>query len=450
MAEERQSDVKADREQGSVASHWIPVGHDVEEHDLPPLTALLGAILRFDDQKNRARQEFSDEALSDAASFVEIGESGVHALAGHSLVPLGDNPFAYISATAAIYLLTQIHREEKNQEGKLKNALELLDEYMRTHRSDVLHKAGLELEQVPNAPLGQETKNRTVSLLKVYEIGGRVAGTDASTAKRIADRLVAFGKGTRHALGQTFANAYWRNPRNIVGIFGSAVKAARVSLRMAHFKVTGKNEIHEDHANGFKDKAEMPYSVGKATPTGPIDLSEVVIEGLEKQDPSRLDPRVLEESLHIDEQYQKLLKDRVKFFRLAVIQGVFIGASTAQGVYNVMHGDGGWAFVNFSSASAAAGPFKFFADMFVVKDALLHTHRAEMGHKIAVLAGKESKDSQEKRKAKRDRDDGDGSTKGGPDGHKDRTDVLEDAYPDEEEFRYDEQSPESEARPMEP
>lgn len=395
----------------SAKSHWIPVGHDINEQDLPPLTALSGAIVHADNQKKRAGQEFADEALSDAASFVEVGKSGFAAVAEGSAAHIGDNFFAYISASAAVYLLTHIHKEGVRQEGKLKNALNLLDEYMKTKRSDVLHKAGLELEQVPKIALNQDTHARTLDLLKVYEVGDRVAATDVSTSRKIASKLTSFGQEAGHALSQTFANAYWRNPRKIGDIFMSAVRAAAATVRLAHLKISGSNEIRQDHKKGLWDhyREQEPQAENK-----PIDLSDVVIEGMEEKDAAALDPKVLEESLHIDAQYQDLRKERMKFLQLAVIQGVFIGASVAQGVYNGLKGDGGWAFVNFSSASAASGPFKFFTDMYVDRDALLRTHRAEMGHKIASLAGKSAgSGSDGKRTAQRD--NGPGMGKAGND-----------------------------------
>lgn len=366
------------------SSHWIPVGHDVQEHDLPPLKALAGAIIHSDQQKKRAGQEFTDEALSDAASFVEVGTSGYQAATQVSLAPIEHGLFAYISASAALYLLTHIHKEGAREEGRLKSALNLLDEYQKSRDSDVLHKAGLELEQVPDIKLNGETCSRTLRLLDVYEIGGRVANTDVPTAKKIADKLASVGHDAGHALTQTFRNAYWRNPMNVGQIFMSAVRAAAVSVRLAHLKITGSNEIRRDHKKGLWDD----YRAQEGGPESqPFDLSEVVIEGMEEQNPEALDPKILEESLHIDAQYQELAKERLKFLQLAVIQGVFISASVAQGVYNGLKGDAGWSFINFSSASAASGPFKYFADTFVAKDALLRTHRAEMGHKIAALAG---------------------------------------------------------------
>lgn len=366
------------------SSHWIPVGHDVQEHDLPPLKALAGAIIHSDQQKKRAGQEFTDEALSDAASFVEVGTSGYQAATQASLVPIEHGLFAYISASAALYLLTHIHKEGAREEGRLKSALNLLDEYQKTRNSDVLHKAGLELERVPDVKLSGETCSRTLRLLDVYEIGGRVANTDVPTAKKIADKLGSVGHDVSHALTQTFKNAYWRNPMNVGQIFMSAVRAAAVSVRLAHLKITGSNEIRRDHQKGLWDD----YRAQQGGPESrPFDLSEVVIEGMEEQNPDALDPKILEESLHIDAQYQELAHERLKFLQLAVIQGVFISASVAQGVYNGLKGDPGWSFINFSSASAASGPFKYFADTFVAKDALLRTHRAEMGHKIAALAG---------------------------------------------------------------
>lgn len=370
-----------------VSVHWIPVGHDVREQDLPPLKALAGAIIHSDQQKKRAGQEFTDEALSDAASFVEVGKSSYVAIADASLAPIEHGLFAYISASAAIYLLTHIHKEGVREEGRLKSALSLLDEYKKSRDSNVLHKAGLELERVPDIKVDAETCARTLKLMEVYEIGDRVANTDVTTAKRIADTLATFGHDASHALTQTFKNAYWRNPKNVGQIFMSAVRAAAVSVRLAHLKITGSNEIRRDHKKGIWDQVRAEEAPAESQP---FDLSEVVIEGMEEQNPAAFDPLVLEESLHIDEQYSELSKERFKFFQLAVIQGVFISASIAQGVYNGLKGDAGWAFVNFSSASAASGPFKFFADTFVAKDALLRTHRAEMGHKIAMLAGQGS------------------------------------------------------------
>lgn len=368
----------------SVAVHWIPVGHDVKEQDLPPLKALAGAIIHSDQQKKRAGQEFADEAISDAASFVEVGSSGYQAATNLTLAPIEHGLFAYISASAAVYLLTHIHKEGEREEGRLKSALSLLDEYKKSRDSKVLHKAGLELERVPDIKVDAETCARTLKLMEVYEIGDRVAKTDIPTAKRIADTLAAFGHDASHALTQTFKNAYWRNPKNVGQIFMSAVRAAAVSVRLAHLKITGTNEIRRDHKKGLWDQIRAEED---SPASQPLDLSEVVIEGMEEQDPAAFDPQILEESLHIDEQYQELSKERFKFFQLTVIQGVFISASIAQGVYNGLKGDAGWAFVNFSSASAASGPFKFFADTFAAKDALLRTHRAEMGHKIAMLAG---------------------------------------------------------------
>lgn len=369
----------------SESSHWIPVGHDVDEQDLPPLKALSGAIIHADDQKRRTGQEFADEALSDAASFVEIGRSATMAVIERSTTALGDNVFSYISAAAAIYLLSHIHKEGVRQEGILKRTLELLDEYMKAPSSAVLHKAGLELEQVPDIRLNAETRKRTITLLQVHEIGDRVANTDKSAAKIMADKLVSFINGTRHALAQTVVNAYYRNPKNVGNIFMSAVNATRVSLRLLHLKVSGNTEVNHDQKNGA-----LPLAAELAEESDePVDLSDVMIEGMEQGNIATFDPKVLEESLHIDTDYQSLLKQRVKFLQLTVIQGIFIGASITQGVYNALKGDAGWSFVNFSSASAASGPFKFFADTVVNTDALLRTRRAEVGHTIATLAGRE-------------------------------------------------------------
>ncbi len=367
---------------------WIPVGHDVEEHDLPPLKALAGAVIHADDQKKRTGQEFADEAVSDAASFVEIGKGAVHAFMQQSPAALAENPFAYISATAAVYLLTQIHKDGDKAEGRLINALKLLEEYKRTRDSAVLHKAGLELEQVPDIELNAETCGRTLSLMKVYEIGDRVANTDESTAKKLAENLAHFGRTTRHALKESFVNAYWRNPTGIVGIFKSAVNALRVSWRLAHIRATGSNEVQHDHRKGlFKGKSEDAEQR--------FDITRVVLKGIEVENPADFQPSLLEESLHIDEQYQDLLKDRLKFMQMTVIQGIFIGASIGQGVYNGLKGDAGWAFVNFSSASAASGPFKFFAERYVEIDAILRSHRAETGHRLATLAGRSSHDDRQ-------------------------------------------------------
>ncbi|MBK6895194.1 MAG: hypothetical protein IPH06_01195 [Alphaproteobacteria bacterium] len=368
-------------QQRSESLAWIPVGHDVDEHDLSPLKALAGAIIHADDQKKRTGQEFADEAVSDAASFVEIGKGAVHAFLEQSPAALAESPFAYISATAAVYLLTQIHKDGTKTEGRLINALKLLDEYKRTKDRNVLHKAGLELEQVPNIELNGQTCGRTLSLMKVYEIGDRVAQTDVGTAKKIADRLVQFGQTTSHALKESFVNAYWRNPTGIVGIFKATANALRVSWRLAHIRATGSNEVQHDHKKGLFG--------GKEPEDRPIDLTRVVLKGIEVENIEDFQPSLLEESLHIDEQYQDLLKDRLKFMHLTVIQGIFIGASIGQGIWNGVHGDPGWAFVNFSSASAASGPFKFFAERYAEIDAILRTHRAETGHRLASLAGRD-------------------------------------------------------------
>lgn len=361
---------------------WIPVGHDVDEQDLPPLKALAGAVIHADDQKKRTGQEFADEAVSDAASFVEIGKGAVHAFLDKSPQALLENPFAYISAAAAVYLLTQIHKDGNKAEGRLVNALKLLEEYKRTRDSSVLHKAGLELEQVPNIELNGETCGRTLSLMKVYEIGDRVAKTSTQNPVQVAvDRVTDFGRTTRHALKESFMNAYWRNPKGIVGIFKSAVNALRVSWRLAHIRATGSNEVQHDHKRGLFTPKEVEDA--------PIDLTRVVLKGIEVENIEDFQPSLLEESLHIDAQYQDLLKDRLKFMQMTVIQGIFIGASIGQGVYNGLKGDAGWAFVNFSSASAASGPFKFFAERYVEIDAILRSHRAEIGHRLASLAGRD-------------------------------------------------------------
>lgn len=365
--------------------HWIPVGHDIEEHDIPPLKALAKAIVHWEKEVKHTKQELADEAMSDASSFIEVGHSATKAAMEHSFVPMGESFFAYISASAAVLLISQIHKEGKNQQAKLKSTLGILDEYLQTKNSDVLHKAGLELERIPPQDLSKFSKDKVRELLVVNEIGDRVAQTAPWTARKIVDNLLHAGNSLRLSTVQTIKNAFWNNPRRIGSIFGSAFKAVSLSTKLAHMKVTGKNEILD---------SESVFSSYVAAQEDDVDLSDVTIESVETEDNHDFNRSLLEESLHIDEDYQTLLKERRNFQRLVALQGIFIGASLVQGVYNALHGNPGWAVVNLSSASAASGPFKFFADAFVTKDDLLKTERARQGHLIASMAGDQKKEFQ--------------------------------------------------------
>ncbi len=358
---------------------WIPVGHDLEEHDLPPLVSLVGSMIHWDDEKTRTKQELGDEALSDAPSFVEVGHSATHAITHGTAAPIGENIFAYISASAAIYLISQIHLEGRKQGEKLDSVVSLFREYVKSGNPKVLHKAGLEMEQIPKAQMNAETRARTMSLANVNAAGEDVAGTDKLTARAIAQKLVTTGHAIRHSVTQTLKNAYWNNPRRIGEIFSSVRDATSRSMKLAQLSVLGKHEIHEEDF-------EVPEGVHEDEE---IDLSSVYIDDIESRVGTEFDPKVLEESLHIDEDYLQALDDRKKFMRLTVIQAIFVGAAATQGVVNALKGDGGWAIVNFSSASAASGPLKYFADMMIANDELLKTRRAQTGHLIAQLAGRE-------------------------------------------------------------
>ncbi len=378
---------------GEVATdrpRWIPVGHDVEEHDLQPLRALAGAIIHWDNERKRSKQELADEAVSDSPSFLEVGQSFSHALSSGSLSPIGDNVFAYISASAALYLVTQIYAEGKHQESRLKHTVSLLRDFINTKDPAVLHKASLELEMQPEIELNGQTRRRTAKLMRIYEAGDNIAGIDKKTARDIGKNIVKFGTSLGKSFKQTLKNAYWNNPRRAGDIASSAMLAAKTAFKAVNMKMCGKNEIHEDDYTSIGELQEAEEDVADCED---VDLSNVCIEEIADQSDSQsggvgIDLAVLEESLRIDEEYQTLTRERVKFLYLTLLQGVFIGASVAQGVYNGLNGDSGWAFVNFSSASAASGPFKFFADTYVSKNDLLKTRRAEMGHAVSQLVGK--------------------------------------------------------------